>query len=176
MSERPPASVVEAEREHIRRRVRRLIVDFGALKAAIDADFAPDLEPAAWAAAFESTEPADVNRVAPVISAFERIVNGLVEAARSGLVAAGIARPAGTPETVRSDLEAVRDDGGLTPGQCDLLIGLSRTRNELQHDYVDVSAADARDAVRSLKHNLPTLLKALNAWFERYGVGVPASR
>jgi uncharacterized protein YutE (UPF0331/DUF86 family) len=169
---RPASSVIGAEREHIRRRVRRLIVDFRALKAAIDDHFGPDLEPTRWSAAFESDDPEEVNRVAPVISGFERIVNGLVEAARSGLVASGIAKPVGTPETVRRDLEAVRDDGGLTKGQCDLLIELSRTRNDLQHDYVDVSADDARAAVRSLKQNVPALTKALNSWFERYDVGV----
>lgn len=176
MSERarsqPAAAVVRAESEHIRRRLRRLVVDSRALKAAIEDQFGPELDPASWAVAFESAEPTDVNRVAAVISAFERIVNGLIESARSGLVASGTGRPTGTPETVRHDLEAVRDDGGLTAGQCDLLVRLSRTRNELQHDYIDVTADDARAAVRSLRHNLPALTTALNGWFERYDVGV----
>lgn len=171
-SSRPSSSVIRAEREHIMRRLRRLAVDFRAMKAAIDDHFGPDLEPTLWRVAFESDDPEQVNRVAPVISGYERIVNGLVEAARSGLVASGIAKPVGTPETVRRDLEAVRDDGGLTTGQCDLLIELSRTRNDLQHDYIDVSADDARAAVRSLKHNLPALTKALNSWFERHDVGL----
>lgn len=159
------------EREHIRARLRRIAVDHRALKAATAA-FAPDLEPERWAAAFDSDDPDDVNRVAPVVSGFERIVNGLVEAARSGLIAGGIARPGGTPNTVRADLEAVRDDGGLTASQCDLLVALSRTRNQLQHDYVDVTADDARAAVRRLIRNLPALTRSLNDWFKRYGVGV----
>jgi hypothetical protein len=172
MSDRPPAAVVRTEREHIRRRLRRMAIDFRALKAAIDDEFGPDLDPDSWAAAFESADPKEVNRVAAVISAYERIVNGIVESGRSGLVAGGIGRPTGTPETVRNDLEAVRDDGGLAAGQCGLLVQLSRTRNELQHDYVDVTADDARAAVRALRQNLPALTKRLNGWFERYGVGV----
>jgi uncharacterized protein YutE (UPF0331/DUF86 family) len=168
----PAAAVVRAERDHIRRRLRRLAVDFRAMKAAIDDEFGPELDPTAWVTAIESADPKDVNRVAPVISAFERIVNGLVQSARSGLIAGGVGRPTGTPETVRHDLEAVRDDGGLTAGQCDLLVELSRTRNALQHDYIEVTADDARAAVRSLKHNLPALTKSLNSWFERYDVGV----
>jgi uncharacterized protein YutE (UPF0331/DUF86 family) len=169
---RPAASVIRAEREHINRRLRRVVVDFRALKAAVDADFGPAFDSSVWRASFESDDPDDINRVAPVISAFERIINGLVETARSGLVASGLARPSGTPETVRRDLETIRDDGGLTDGQCDLLIALSRTRNELQHDYVDVSADDVRDAVLSLRRNLPALTKALNSWCDRYDVGV----
>jgi hypothetical protein len=105
------------------------------------------------------------------MSAYERIVNGLVEAARSGLVASGVARPAGTAESVRTDLERVRDDGGLTDPQIDLLVDLSRTRNALQHIYIDVSNDNARDAVRKLRQNLPRLTRALNAWFTRYDVG-----
>ena len=171
MSERPARAIVDAEREHIRARLRRVAVDHRALKAAAGA-FGPDLEPERWTAAFDSDDPHDVNRVAPVVSGFERIVNGLVEAARSGLVAGGIARPGRTPDTVRTDLDAVRDDGGLTDAQCDLLVALSRTRNQLQHDYVDVTADDARAAVRRLIRNLPALTRSLNDWFKRYGVGV----
>jgi hypothetical protein len=100
--------VTRVEAEHIRRRLLRIAVDFRAFKAAIDEHFGPDFDPIAWSAAFDSHDPRDVNRVSPVISAFERIVNGLVESARSGLIAGGVARPAGSPETVRRDLEAVR--------------------------------------------------------------------
>ena len=88
-----------------------------------------------------------------MVSAFERIVNGLVEASRAGLIGSGVAQPVGTPDSVRKDLERVRDDGGLSDAQLDLLVALSRTRNELQHD-------------------LPALTRALNAWFTRHDVGV----
>ena len=137
----PPAhSVVEAERQHIRERLRRIVVDHRALRAAIADGFGSDFDAARWTAAFESDGPEDVNAVAPIVSAFERIVNGLVEAARSGLVASGIDRPGRTPDTVPADLQRVRDDGGLTAGELELLIDLSRTRNQLQHTYIDVSA------------------------------------
>jgi hypothetical protein len=95
-----------------------------------------------------------------------------VEAARSGLHASGLARPLGTPEAVRMDLQRVWNDGGLTDGQLNLLIDLSRTRNELQHIYIDVSAADARSAVRKLQHNLPELVRSLNERFTKYDVGL----
>jgi hypothetical protein len=168
----PPARVVEIERRHIRARLKRIVVDSRALKAAIEDEFGPDLDRERWTAAFESEAPEDVNRVAPVIGAFERIVNGLVEAARSGMVASGAARPVGTPESVRGDLERIRDDGGLTDRQVDLLVDLSRTRNQLQHVYVEVTADDARDAVRRLRGSLPSIVKQLNGWFARNGVGV----
>jgi uncharacterized protein YutE (UPF0331/DUF86 family) len=171
-SARPARSVIDVERRHIRARLRRVAIDHRALKVAIDQHFGPDLEPTAWSAAIDSDDPADVNLVAPVVGGFERIVNGLVEAARSGLAASGIRRPGRTPETVRSDLEAVRDDGGLTSALCDLLVGLSRTRNQLQHAYIDVRADDARSAVRGLIRNLPALTRALNDWFKRYDVGL----
>ncbi len=160
------------ETSHIRARIRRLVVDFRALKVAIEDEFGADFDPDAWRQAFDSDEPEDVNSVAPVVGAFERIVNGLVEAARSGLVASGQARPLGTPETVQSDLERIRDDGGLTDEQLALLVDLSRTRNELQHAYIEVTADHARTAITRLKANLPAIVKALNGWFTRHGVGV----
>jgi uncharacterized protein YutE (UPF0331/DUF86 family) len=164
--------VIAVERQHVRARLRRIAVDFRALGAAVDDNFGPDFDRDRWIEAFESDEPSDVNLVAPVISGFERSVNGLVEAARSGLVASGIAQPGGMPGTVRSDLQRVRDDGALSDRQFRLLVDLSRTRNQLQHVYIDVSAEDVRAAVGRLRSNLPALAKALNAWLARYDVGV----
>lgn len=166
-----PRAVVDVERQHIRARLRRLVVDSRALKAAVEDELGPDFDRDRWALLFGSDDPRDVNKVSAVISAFERIVNGLVEAARSGLVAGGVSQPAGTPESVRADLERVEADGGLTRSQVDLLVDLSRTRNALQHVYIDVSADDARDAVWNLRQNLPRLTRALNDWFTRYDVG-----
>ena len=147
-------------------------MDYRAVKVAVEDGFGVDFDRARWAELFESDEPTAVNTAAPVISGFERIVNSLVEAARSGLVASGIARPAGTMESVRNDLELVRNDGGLTDGQLELLVDLTRFRNELQHDYIEVSADDAREAVRKLLSNAPKLTRSLNAWLARYDVGV----
>ena len=167
-----PSAVTQVEGQHIQARLRRVAVDHRALKTAIEDEFGADFDRDAWAAVFDSDDAQDVNRVSPIVSGFERIVNGVVEAARSGLIASGIAQPAGTPDGVRTDLEMVRDDGGLSDGQCRLLVDLSRTRNQLQHVYIDVSADDARDAIRRLRTNLPALIRALNEWFKRYDVGV----
>lgn len=166
-----PQAVVNVERQHIRARLRRLVVDSRALTAAVEDELGPDFDSDRWATLFGSEDPRDVNKVSAVISAFERIVNGLVEAARSGLIAGGVAQPAGTPESVRADLDRVQGDGGLTRAQTDLLVDLSRTRNSLQHVYIDVSADDARDAVQKLRRNLPRLTRTLNDWFTRYYVG-----
>jgi len=165
-------AVRDVEASHIRARLRRLVVDARALKAAIEDEFGSDFDPDSWRQAFDSDDPADVNRVSPVESAFVRIVNGLVEAARSGLIASGIAEPLGTPESVPTDLWRVRDDGGLTEGQAGLLVDLSQTRNELQHAYIEVSADDLRSAISRLRANLPAIVTALNGWFTRHGVGV----
>ena len=172
MSEEVPKAVRDVEASHIRKRIKRLLVDYRALKAAIDDEFGVDFDADTWRQAFESEEPSEVNRVASVVSAFERIVNGLVEAARSGLIAGGVATPLGTKETVPTDLERVRDDGGLTEGQAKLLVELSRTRNELEHVYIEVTADDARGDIRRLRANLPAIVEALNNWFTRHGVGV----
>jgi uncharacterized protein YutE (UPF0331/DUF86 family) len=167
-----PQAIRDVEASHIRARIRRLLVDYSALKVAIEDEFGADFDSDAWRHAFDSDDPADVNRVAPVVSGFERIVNGLVEAARSGLIASGVASPVRTPESVGADLELVRDDGGLTQGQAALLVDLSRTRNQLQHTYIELSADDVRAAISRLRANLPAIVKALNGWFTRHGVGV----
>lgn len=166
------SSITDIERRHIRTRLKRIVVDSRALKAAVEDEFGPDFDRVRWAEAFESEAPADVNRVSAVVGAFERIVNGLVEAARSGLVASGGARPGGTPESVRGDLMRIRDDGGLKDAQLDLLVDLSRLRDELQHVYVEVTADMVRDGVRRLRGTLGDLLKSLNTWFARYDVGL----
>ncbi len=167
-----PGTVVAIERQHVRARLRRIAVDSRALAAAIESEFGPDFDGARWTAAFRSDLPEDVNRVASVMSAFERIVNGLVETARSGLVAAGLAPTRRASTTVRADLELVHADGGLTAGQLELLVGLNRTRNQLQHVYIDVSADDARAAVRRLRSSLAAIVRTLNAWLKCHAVGV----
>ena len=165
-------SAAETARRHVRARLRRIAVDYRAMNTAIEAAFGVDFDPAEWARSFESEEPAEVNRVAPVLSAFERIVNGLVETARAGLIAGAIEPPGRTPQTVRSDLVIVQRDGGLTRGQLTLLVALNRTRNELQHAYIEVSASDARAAVIKLRRNVGAFTKSLNRWLGRYDVGV----
>lgn len=173
MAERTVPDAVKAiERRHIRKRVLRLTVDDAALTKAIHDQFGTDLDAALWKAKFDSTEPDDVNHVAAIVGAYERLVNGLVETARSGITAGGLAAPGRSLDKVPEDLAIVRDDGGLTSSQYKALVGLNRVRNELQHDDIEVAAEDAREAIARLRRSIKPILASLNAWLLRYGVGV----
>lgn len=170
-----PATVIETERRHNLARIKRVVVDLKALREAIAGPFGTDFDQGRWSAAFDSTDPASVNQVSAVVGAFERIVNGLAETARSGLLASGIETPGKSRDsTVPDDLRQVRDAGGLTDGQCSLLIALTTTRNLLQHDYIEVEADDVRDAVQRLQNNASLIVPHLNVWLTKHGVGFKA--
>jgi hypothetical protein len=147
----------DADDARIVRRFKRLGPQRDALAIALRPfrDDAGELDRRAWAAAFDSSDAAAILAVTPVTGLFEGLVNHLMEmlhaAARLvGLdVARGPQRPSG-----RALAHAVRDDGGLTANQADVLVRLYELRNELQHASIDVKADQLFDGIVLLQKTL----------------------
>jgi hypothetical protein len=128
-------------------------------------------DPREWADAFASAEPEIIHRVIGVTGTFERLVNHL-----NGMLAAGarlaqlpVTHGQGTPNTPAA-IDAIRDDGGLTSGQAEVLIRLNRTRNRLQHASLDVQADELHADIELLLRTLKALVKSYVEWLGRHGI------
>jgi hypothetical protein len=124
-----------------------------------------------WAEAFVSDEPQTIHEVIGVTGTFERLVNHL-----NGMLATG-ARLAQLPVLGGQDtpstpavINAIRDDGGLTASQADVLVRLNRTRNHLQHASLDVQADELHADIELLLKTLKRLVKSYVEWLERHDV------
>lgn len=128
---------------------------------------------ALWAKAFDSQEPADIRDVKAVTGLYEGLVNHLVEmlfvAARlRGLeIAVQDDRPSGP-----ALFDAVRDDGGLTANQTEVLKRLYGMRNELQHASPGVQADEVREEIVLLVKTLGRFAKSYLGWLERHGISI----
>jgi hypothetical protein len=124
-----------------------------------------------WAEAFASGEPETIYQVVGATGTFERLVNHL-----NGMLAAGVrlvqlpvARGQDAP-SAPCVINAVKDDGGLTANQADVLIRLSRMRNRLQHASLDVEADELHADIELLLKTLQRLVASYIAWLERHDI------
>lgn len=124
-----------------------------------------------WTEAFTSGEPETIYRVVGATGTFERLVNHL-----NGMLVAG-ARLAQLPVTrgphapsAPSVIDAVKDDGGLTANQAEVLIRLNRTRDRLQHASLDVDAEELHADIELLLKTLHRLVASYVAWLERHDI------
>ena len=123
-----------------------------------------------WEAAFESAEPEHIVDVTAVTGLYGGLVNHLVEmlhaAARlRGLDVAKREVRATGPEL----FAAVRDDGGLTENQVDVLRRLYAMRNELEHASPGVEAKQVYDDVQLLLKTLARFAKSYVEGLQRNG-------
>jgi hypothetical protein len=124
-----------------------------------------------WEQAFMSNEPAVIHQVVGVTGMFERLVNHL-----NGMLVAG-ARLTRLPVT-RADaapsapavIYAVRNDGGLTTNQAEVLIRLNRTRNRLQHASIDLHADELHADIELLVKTLKRLAGSYVTWLAHHDV------
>lgn len=130
-----------------------------------------------WEAAFVSDEPQTIHEVIGVTGMFERLVNHL-----NGMLLAG-ARLARLPAVQGTDapsaptvIHAVREDGGLTANQADVLVRLNRTRNSLQHASFDVQADELHADVELLLKTLKRLVRSYVEWLERHDIALLPKR
>jgi hypothetical protein len=124
-----------------------------------------------WTEAFLSSDPEVIYRVIGVTGSFQGIVNHIVEMLHVGARLAGLAPTDGQDKPSAPRLiAAVRDDGGLTANQADVLIRLCRTRNDLQHASLDVQADQVYDDIVLLRKTLARLARSYVVWMERHDV------
>jgi hypothetical protein len=124
-----------------------------------------------WEEAFTSGDPATIVEVVAAKGLYEALLNHVVEMLQAGARLAGLDVARGEEKPPAPPLiNAVKDDGGLTANQAELLLKLSRLRNELQHASPGVQADQAREGIEVLYKTLPGIARGYVAWLERYDV------
>lgn len=124
-----------------------------------------------WEEGFSSSYPETIYRVVGVTGTFEGLVNHL-----NGTFVAG-ARLAQLPITrgdeapsAASVVTAIKEDGGLTANQADVLIRLNRMRNRLQHASLDVQADELHHDIELLRKTLRRFVGSYVEWLADHGV------
>ena len=130
-----------------------------------------------WDHAFGSDEPDVIAQVIAVTGAYQALVNHLVEMlhAAGRLVSLEACRGDTKPPAPRL-IDAVREDGGLTAHQADVLKRLYQTRNELQHASLDVQADEVHAAIELLDKTIGRLVTSYVKWLDRYEVRIVPAR
>jgi uncharacterized protein YutE (UPF0331/DUF86 family) len=108
-----------------------------------------------------------VQHVYPIERPFEILSNYLVELARHGLDLAG-KDSTGTASAV---LDQLRAQGVISETRRAKLADVQHRRNELQHEYPDVRAAQTYDAASMVVAELPGFLRDYSAWLRSLGFG-----
>lgn len=165
-NDRPNAAV-----DRIAERLERLPAQRRALRKATRR-FGETFNGAAWAKAFESPDPDDINRILAVTGGFQGLVNNTIEALKLGADLAGL-EP--TPRTRGASglIEAIRADGGFSRQQAETFTELYHTRNGLQHASPDIEADEVHRQVRRLLRHLPRFVESYVAWLKRRGFALP---
>jgi hypothetical protein len=165
---RRPDGAHTAELDRIGAKLERLSAQSKALRKAMS-QFGQDFDAMAWANAFSSPDPDDINRVFTVTGGYLALVNNTVEAVRAGAKLTGLKPTAGMPGTP-GIIDAIRADGGFTSRQAETFTELYRTRNGLQHSSPDIEADEVHRQVRLLLGHLPRFVKSYLAWLKKHHI------
>jgi hypothetical protein len=162
------ASRRTAELDRIDAKLERLATQRNALRRAME-QFGGDFNAERWAAAFDSSDPDDINRVFTVTGGYLALVNNTAEAIRAGATLAQLKPQPGVPG-LPGIIDAVCADGGITSAQAATFTKLYRTRNRLQHSSPDIEADELHRQVRLLLRHLPGFIKSYVAWLEAHEI------
>lgn len=147
-------------------RLERLPAQREALRRAM-AQFGEDFESDAFAVAFDSGDPDDVNRVITVTAGYNGLVNHCVELIASALELSGHLPPG--PRSAPDLITAFRASGGIGVDRATTLVAMNRMRNRLQHASPDVQADELRQIVNALPAFLPHFLRGYLTWLREHG-------
>jgi hypothetical protein len=162
------ADTVEFNR--LNAKLERLSAQNQALREAM-LQFGVKFDAKAWADAFNSSDPEDINRVYTVTGGYLALVNNTAEAIRAGAKLTNT-EPTTDMRGLPGIIDAIKLDGGFTPQQAETFTELYRTRNHLQHASSDVHADEVHRQVRLLLGHLPRLVRSYMTWLERYDIAL----
>ncbi len=164
----PRLSTDTAELNRLNAKLERLSAQSRALREAM-LQFGGNFDAKAWADAFNSPDPEDINRVYTVTGGYLALVNNTAEAIRAGAKLTST-EPTAEMRGLPGIIDAIRVDGGFTPQQAETFAELYRTRNHLQHASSDIQADEVHRQVRLLLGHLPRLVKSYLGWLEEHDV------
>lgn len=163
----------DADMARIRTRFKRLGPQQRALIVAIRPfnDDQGRFDQGKWEEAFTSSDPETIHQVVGVTGTFERLVNHLNGMLSAGARLAQLSLPSEQgPPSNPAIINAVKDDGGLTANQADVLVRLNRTRNDLQHASFEVHANELHADIELLQKTLKRLVTSYVRWLENHGI------
>lgn len=144
-----------------------------ALELAIEESFDGKLDAGEWRTAFDSGEPHDAIRTMSITGTHSAILNAYAEILRAAAGSRLIGlRPYRRPHADQV-FEAVRADGGLSTAQAAMLNRLYVLEGRLEHASPDVDPEEVRDAVETLRTELPQLIAETTNWLSRHGLTFP---
>jgi uncharacterized protein YutE (UPF0331/DUF86 family) len=151
-------------------RIRDVRRHLNALEAAM-ASFGEDFDLPVFAAAFDSEDPDELNRVKAVERGVDQLYNYMAELAAFGLELAE-QRDRHDETNARRDLDALATLGILSLMRVRRLQRLRDLRRLLVHEYAAATAAQVHEAARILDDELPAFYRAYGEWI-RSGFHAP---
>jgi hypothetical protein len=113
---------------------------------------------------FEDEEPVERNKVRLVKSNLQALIDNMVELARLGVTVTGLKGRNRPFHQTNSDINAVREDGGLTGKESADLITLELLADKLRHEYMVVSPDELHSAVNLALALLPGFTNSYTVW------------
>ena len=168
----PPAPLQEQDPQRARvlkARIRDRISDVRrhliALRTAM-AEFGEDFDRDAFRAAYDSEDPATLNRVKAVERGVDQLYNYIAELTVFGLELAAV-RVRGEQPNARRDLQALERLGVLGPERAQRLERLRELRRLLVHEYATATAEQVHEAARLVAAEFVPFYDAYRAWIGR---------
>lgn len=149
----------------IRDRVSDVRRHFLALRAAM-AEFGENFNLDAFAAAYDSEDPADLNHVKAVERGVDQLYNYIAELAAFGLELAEI-RVRGQETNARVDLDSLSRAGVIGPERTRRLQRLRRLRRLLVHEYATATAEQVHEAAQLVASEFIPFYDAYRVWIAR---------
>jgi|SRR5581483_6299801 len=142
--------------------VRRHLI---ALRAAMS-EFGEDFDVETFAAAYDSEDPLQLNRVKAVERGVDQLYNYIAELTAFGLELAQL-RERDDELNARRDLEALRRAGVISGERARQLQRLRELRRLLVHEYATATAAQVHESARLIVENFPPFYEAYRRWIKR---------
>lgn len=167
---RPELTAKQARVQTVRlaRRIESLDEHRIGLDQAVAGFGGTELDPEAWRKAFDSHDALDIVARNGLTGCYSTFVNNYAELLKTGAYLAGLT-PHRKPHT-QDAIDAVRNDGGLTAEQAEVLHDLFTFEGRVQHASPDIDADDVRKFVELLRAGAPDLIRAVVNWLKRSGV------
>lgn len=160
-----------AQREQIARigkRLRNIDAQLLALDIAID-DFGDErLSDLGWERAFASGNPDDINRVSPVMSGYEHVVQNVVELGKAASRVTG--RVQERRPRAEDAIAALHDAGAISKRGRERLDDLYLFRGRISHDSPDITADEVAAYAERALSEVPRMVAGIRRWLADEGI------
>ena len=136
-----------------------------ALRVAM-AEFGEDFDLARFAAAYQSDDPLELNKVKAVERGVDQLYNYIAELTAFGLELAEL-RKRDAELNARRDLNSLQAAGVITAGQASRLQRLRELRRLLVHEYATATAEQVHESALLIVREFPAFYDEYLGWVKR---------